>query len=222
MTEKTGRRERKREQTRRIIAESAMRLFVERGFDAVTIAEVAEAADVAVNTVFNHFPTKEDLFFGSRETMETELTGLARSRHPGESVIAFFRRSVHECIEQLSHEGRGSRADHAYWAGVRQVLHGSQALQVRAAQMARGSAMSAEDDLAASLAEDVAAKPDDPTPRLVASQVLALYSSLLMEAERRRRAGQSREKVRAYFKSAAEVALRILEHGLGDYGSRRT
>ncbi|MFK4087795.1 TetR/AcrR family transcriptional regulator [Kribbella sp. NPDC020789] len=58
-----GRRERKKQQTKAAISEVATRLFLERGFDAVTVAEVARAADVAVQTVFNHFPTKEDLFF---------------------------------------------------------------------------------------------------------------------------------------------------------------
>src|SRR6266496_5631258 len=58
-----GRRERKKQQTRQAISDVATALFMERGFDAVTVAEVARAADVAVQTVFNHFPTKEDLFF---------------------------------------------------------------------------------------------------------------------------------------------------------------
>jgi AcrR family transcriptional regulator len=58
-----GRRERKKLETRRVISDVATRLFMERGFDAVTVAEVARAADVAVQTVFNHFPAKEDLFF---------------------------------------------------------------------------------------------------------------------------------------------------------------
>ncbi|MEU4195064.1 helix-turn-helix domain-containing protein [Kribbella sp. NPDC026611] len=58
-----GRRERKKLETRRQISDVATRLFLERGFDTVTVAEVARAADVAVQTVFNHFPAKEDLFF---------------------------------------------------------------------------------------------------------------------------------------------------------------
>ena len=61
--QESGRRERKKRQTRQAISDLATTLFLERGFDAVTVAEVARAADVAVQTVFNHFPTKEDLFF---------------------------------------------------------------------------------------------------------------------------------------------------------------
>ncbi|GAA2814346.1 hypothetical protein GCM10010522_34890 [Kribbella solani] len=62
-----GRRERKKQQTRQAISAVATTLFLERGFDAVTVAEVARAADVAVQTVFNHFPAKEDLFFDESE-----------------------------------------------------------------------------------------------------------------------------------------------------------
>ena len=134
-------------------------------------------------------------------------------------MVAFFRRTFRRASSTSAR--RRDRADHAYGAGIRQVLQGSPALQVRASQMARGSARSAEDALAAALAEDAAAGPDDPMPRLVASQVLALYASLFIEAERRRRAGQSPEEVHAYLTSAAEVALRLLEHGIGDYGCRR-
>ncbi|MFG1624805.1 TetR/AcrR family transcriptional regulator [Kribbella sp. NPDC049227] len=71
----TGRRERKKQQTRQAISDVATALFLERGFDAVTVAEVARAADVAVQTVFNHFPAKEDLFFDEQGWW----TGPARS-----------------------------------------------------------------------------------------------------------------------------------------------
>ena len=58
-----GLRERKKRQTREAIAQAAMALFVARGFDAVTVADVARAADVSEKTVFNYFPAKEDLVF---------------------------------------------------------------------------------------------------------------------------------------------------------------
>jgi AcrR family transcriptional regulator len=219
MSEQPGRRERKREETRRAIAESAMRLFVERGFDEVTVAEVAEAADVSVNTVFNYFRTKEELFFGSQETSDFGLDRVARDRKPGEPVVAFLRRHLSECIENFRDASRG-RADHARGAALRRVLQGSPALQIHIAHQARGSARSAEDSLAAALAEDQGKGPNDPIPRLVAGQVLALYASLFLEAERRRRAGESPEKIRAYLASGAEAAINLLEHGIGDYGSR--
>src|SRR4051795_7280322 len=89
-----GLRARKKEQTRRLIADTARRLFAERGFDAVTVAEVARAADVAEKTVFNYFATKEDLFYSGMEAFEDRLLGAIRDRAPGESVIAAFRAFV--------------------------------------------------------------------------------------------------------------------------------
>src|SRR4051794_14275781 len=87
-----GLRERKKEQTRRLIAETARRLFAERGFDAVTVGEVARAADVSEKTVFNYFATKEDLFYSGMEAFEDRLLGAVRDRAPGETVLAAFRR----------------------------------------------------------------------------------------------------------------------------------
>ena len=75
----TGLRERKKARTRALLAETARGLFAARGFDAVTVAEVAEAAEVSVTTVFNYFPTKEDLFYDRQddviEVFELEPAG---------------------------------------------------------------------------------------------------------------------------------------------------
>jgi AcrR family transcriptional regulator len=219
MAEQPGRRERKREETRRSIVAAAMKLFLEQGFDDVTVAEVAEAADVSINTVFNHFPTKEDLFFGSHEMAEAAMARLGTDRNPGEPVIAYLRRRLQEGIERFGDEARAS-GDREYWMGVRRVLQGSPALQIRAAHAARSSARTAEDALTAALAQDAAKGPDDPTPRLVANLALALQSALFIEAERRRRAGESHAAIHAFLTSQAEAALALLEQGIGDYGSR--
>ncbi|HET8951537.1 MAG TPA: TetR family transcriptional regulator, partial [Solirubrobacteraceae bacterium] len=90
----SGLRERKKLQTRRAIAETARALFVERGFDAVKVAEIAAAADVSQKTVFNYFPTKEDLVFWRLAAFEEEILGAIRERAAGESALAAFRRFV--------------------------------------------------------------------------------------------------------------------------------
>src|SRR5205814_3715391 len=85
-------RESKKLEMRREIADAAMRLFVQRGFDHVTVAEVAAAARVSEKTVFNYFPTKEDLFFDEVPERQAALVAAVRDRKPGESVVAALRR----------------------------------------------------------------------------------------------------------------------------------
>src|SRR4051812_30718540 len=85
-----GLRERKKLKTRQLIAETARRLFAERGFDHVTVTEIAREAEVSPATVFNYFPTKEDLFYSRLEAFEEELLRAIRNRGPGESVLAAF------------------------------------------------------------------------------------------------------------------------------------
>src|ERR671924_1724037 len=94
MDDQPGLRERKKQQTWGLIAQTARRLFQERGFDAVTVADVARAADVSRKTVFNYFPTKEDLFYSGLELFEAQLIEAVRDRPPGESVLTAFRRIV--------------------------------------------------------------------------------------------------------------------------------
>src|SRR5919112_2615380 len=90
----TGLRERKKQRTRRLIADTARRLFAERGFEQVTVAEIAREAEVAPATVFNYFPTKEDLFYSRLEAFEDELLAAIRDRPPGESILDAFGRFV--------------------------------------------------------------------------------------------------------------------------------
>ena len=77
-----GLRARKKRAAREGIAATARRLFAERGFDAVTVAEIAAAADVSQKTVFNHFPTKEDLAFAGREEGIVQFVTAITQRPP--------------------------------------------------------------------------------------------------------------------------------------------
>src|SRR5215216_4044976 len=89
-TAEPGLRERKKQRTRQLIADTARRLFAERGFDRVTVAEIAREAEVAPATVFNYFPTKEDLFYSRLEAFEERLLAAIREREPGQSILAAF------------------------------------------------------------------------------------------------------------------------------------
>jgi AcrR family transcriptional regulator len=97
VTAPPGRRERKKQLTRQAISDVATRMFLERGFDAVTITEIAAAADVAVQTVFNHFPTKEELYFDDTSwiTGPADALRAARSGAPVWATMeAFYREAL--------------------------------------------------------------------------------------------------------------------------------
>ncbi|MFI6316291.1 TetR/AcrR family transcriptional regulator [Nonomuraea sp. NPDC050556] len=92
MTDVTvGRRERKKAATRQALADAALKLFLERGFDAVSVKEVADAADVSTTTLFKHFPSKESLVFDRDSAVEQELVSAVRERSPGQSIPAALR-----------------------------------------------------------------------------------------------------------------------------------
>ena len=91
MAEPADRRARKKAQTRALVLATAQRLFAERGFDAVTIADVAAAADVAVQTVFNHFSGKEELFFADRTPWLDGLADAVRTRPSGVAPLTALR-----------------------------------------------------------------------------------------------------------------------------------
>src|SRR3954471_13236128 len=78
-----GLREGKKQQNHELVAETARRLFGERGFEAVTVAEIARAADVSTQTVFNYFPTKEDLVYWRLESFEGSSWRRSASARPG-------------------------------------------------------------------------------------------------------------------------------------------
>jgi AcrR family transcriptional regulator len=93
MTE-PGRREQKREATRRRLAQAAQRLFAERGFDRTTVDEIAAAADVSRRTFFHHFASKEDVVLARYEDFDRELLDVVRAAAPDEPVLAVAERAV--------------------------------------------------------------------------------------------------------------------------------
>ncbi|MFE3503621.1 TetR/AcrR family transcriptional regulator [Kitasatospora sp. NPDC059160] len=103
--EPTGRRERKKAATRRKIADTALRLFLERGYDAVGIREVAAEADVAVTTVFSHFAAKEALVFEQDEDFEQRLVRAVTDRTPEDPLIPALRREIHAMVRHCAADG---------------------------------------------------------------------------------------------------------------------
>ncbi|MEW2576743.1 TetR/AcrR family transcriptional regulator [Streptomyces syringium] len=91
MNAPTGRRERKKAQTRKALADAALELFLDRGYDQVGVKDVADAADVSVTTLFKHFPCKEALVFDLDQDIEAALVAAVRERAPGVSVPRALR-----------------------------------------------------------------------------------------------------------------------------------
>src|SRR6202050_3604646 len=87
----TGLRDLKKARTRRLIADTAARLFSERGYERVAVSDVARAAEVAEQTVYNYFPTKEQLVTDRDQQIQDRLCDLIRSRPPGVTPSAAIR-----------------------------------------------------------------------------------------------------------------------------------
>jgi AcrR family transcriptional regulator len=211
MDSELGLRERKKEQTRRAIAEAAKRLFAERGFDHVSVAEVARAADVSEQTVFNYFPTKEDLVYDRMDTFEQELLNAVQGRPLGESALHAFARFI------LDRSSTAISAD-----GKRRVAELTRLVSASPSLMARERQIVAKytDALAELLAEETGAAPGDIEPRLAAEAMMAFHRSLIDFARRRASARKSAADLTAEIGAAGERALALLENGLGDYGRR--
>src|SRR4051812_40858524 len=120
-----GLRARKKRVAREAIAATARRLFAERGFDAVTVAEIAAAADVSEKTVFNHFPTKEDLAFAGREAGIAQLVADITERPPGTPVLDVFRALTAAVIDDFV---AGENED---LLTVARIIRGSRTLRER-------------------------------------------------------------------------------------------
>jgi AcrR family transcriptional regulator len=212
VTTRPGLRERKKQQTRQLIYETALRLFSERGFEAVTVADVARAADFSDVTVFNHFPTKEDLFFAGMEFFEETLLQAVRERAAGESVFTAFRRLV---VDSCGRLGAQERA--AVIAEAAAVINASPALQAREREiMARYTQV-----LAALLAEETAASPDDVEPLAVANALMGTHRALVAFVRTRVLTGQRGLTLAADARSQAMRGFARLESGLADYATRK-
>ncbi|NEW75977.1 TetR/AcrR family transcriptional regulator [Streptomyces rhizosphaericus] len=105
MTVPPGRRERKKAATRQKIADTALRLFLERGYEAVGIREVAAEADVAVTTLFSHFASKEALVFEQDRDFEQRLTQAVTGRGPDEPLLPALRREIHALVRHCTADG---------------------------------------------------------------------------------------------------------------------
>jgi AcrR family transcriptional regulator len=207
-----GLRERKKLKTRQLIAETARRLFAERGFEHVTVTEIAREAEVSPATVFNYFPTKEDLFYSRLEAFEDELLTAIRERGPGASVIDAFSGFLLGQGGVLTMDA--PEADEQLRT-ITRIVTESPALLDRERQVFDRYAQT----LAALLAEETGADAADAVPRVVANALLGLHRALIEQVRHEALAGTPVARIRPQIQAGAERALAQLKQGLADYGA---
>src|SRR5262245_1466609 len=203
----TGLRERKKQQTRQRLIDVALALFDERGFDRVPVSEVARTADVSEATVFNYFPTKEDLIYGGLEAFESTLLDAVRERPEGTSVLAAFRDLV------LQPRGALAANDPALVeriAKVARVIAGSGALQTREQEVYDR----ATSTLAEIIAQEDRARNYDLRPWVIANALMGVNRSMTRLVHRYAQEGRSPRSIARSVVGQGREAFDLLEHGL--------
>ncbi|WP_433510126.1 TetR/AcrR family transcriptional regulator [Nonomuraea sp. CA-143628] len=198
-----GLREKKKEQTRRRIAEVALRMFAERGYEAVTVNEIAEAAGVAKVTLFTYFPTKESLVL---DVVKEDMAKIVNERRPGQAPIEalreHYRAFAAEGTEGVDVEGLLTRA----W-----VISTSPALMEGLHQTQVGQRY----ELAAALAS-ARGVPDgscELRDQLMAAQIAAVLMTVQEGFFQRLVEGTPIAEAGGRLADDVELAFDLLEHG---------
>lgn len=208
-----GLRERKKQRARELIAETAQRLFRERGFDAVTVDEVAREAEVSRMTVFNYFPTKEDLFYVGLELYEERLLEAIRERPEGDSILAAFVGFVTDSQGLLAGDDP-EVADRL--REINRLIAESPTLLAREQQIyARYT-----DALERLIAEETRAGPDEIAPWVAANAMIGLHRALVNYVRREVLRGESDLRgLRRRLRNQARQATALLEPAVGELGA---
>jgi AcrR family transcriptional regulator len=200
-----GLRERKKLKTRGDIAAAAMTLFSERGFDAVTVAEIARAADVSEKTVFNYFPAKEDLILHRGEELIHALVDAVRHTTPGGSVITPFRQMTEALLDAVEREPVESIV------AVPRLVMGSNTLRQRLFVGWEQEAAA----LAPVIAERAGLEPDDFLASVMARTLSWTHRLIFRAAFTRLLAGEDQRAVAASLRIDAARAYDQLQRGFG-------
>jgi AcrR family transcriptional regulator len=208
-----GLRERKKQRTRELVAETARRLFAERGFERVPVAEIARAAEVSEQTVFNYFPRKEDLVYWRLESFEDELLAAIREREGGESFLRAFARFIlrrRGLLAERDPEARERLLE------ITRMITESPALVARERQIFDRYTES----LARLIADELGSRADDVLPWVLANALMGIHRALIDYSRRRIVAGASSERIARELRARGERAIAALEEGLGSIGVR--
>ena len=208
MGELKDRRARKKAQTRELIRSVARRLFEERGFENVTIADIARQCDVAVQTVFNHFATKEELFFDGRIPWVDAPANAVRFRDPSVAPLTALRAQIVDLVTDLVGSiGRPERRRFLM------TLEASDALRSYERELVNRSEVQLRESLLEAWAADGAVTPVDPpaTASLIAAVWLAAGRSLIAGQRLRVIRGADPDQTAATVADVADRLLREME-----------
>jgi AcrR family transcriptional regulator len=205
-----GLRERKKRQTRAAIADAALRLFAAHGFDAVTVADVARAAEVSEKTVFNYFPAKEDLVLHRGEERRAALIEAIRTRAPGVSIVEPFRAATLQFVDSVEHDPVESIV------ALPRLVAQSRSLRDRLFLGWEEEAAR----LTPVIAEETGAAEGDLVPAVVARTLAWTHRLVFRAAFQRLLAGEDQRAVAADLRDQAHRAYEALERGLAGYGAR--
>lgn len=197
----SGLRERKKEQTRQALSDAAIALFLEKGFDAVSVAEIADAADVSKPTLFRYFPAKEDLALHRFADHEDEAARVVAERPQGVSPLAALR--VHVLAGLERRDPVTGLCDHPGVLAFQRLLYGTPALVARMCAYQGRSAAALADALGGGL-----------DARVAAGQIVAALRILAEENVRRITAGESADALYGEAVAAVERAFKGLREGL--------
>ena len=211
MAELMGLRERKKQQTALRIYRVAMELFAEKGFDAVSVQEIADAAEVSKMTVFNYFGSKEELVFRPMEERFSDAARAVRDRAPGESAVQAVRRQFLRLIE--TRDPSIGLNPEPFARRIRAVILATPVLRDRA--------YIASERGGRELADLLTEETGDATLALIAAAtVTATRNALVEEHHRRIDAGESLDEVAADAAERARHAFGLVENGLKGYAVR--
>ncbi|MBO3747339.1 TetR family transcriptional regulator [Streptosporangiaceae bacterium NEAU-GS5] len=207
MDQRVGLRERKKLQTARSLWVTAIELFAEHGFENVSVAQIADAAGVSKMTVFNYFPTKEDLVLRPLEEHIDEPARLIRQCLAEASGLGPLRAFVLKCIAE--HDPIVGMNDGPRVLAVYRVMLGTPALFQRAGRFAVQS-----EEL---VAETLRTRLPDMVARIAAAQIIGVLSALRARNLERLLAGEKPAAVEPDATADANLAFDLLEHGLGEH-----
>ena len=214
MSQAAGGRENKKRRTRQLIEESAVALFAERGYDNVTMAEVARRADVSSATVFNHFATKDALIFSGLERFECELLDVIRARPVTESLPQAFRSFVLAMNGSLTSSAPDAMRR---LRTIAEIIESSVALRGREQQIYGRYT----DLLATLIADETVADRDDPQPWVIANALMGVHRALVRQVRNALLADTPPAQIVRQVRRQASVAFAQLDRGLAGYGRRK-